>query len=59
MRRVRENPQARHETCIDCGLRWNVSRNAAAPFFGYVCPRCRKLRWQHWEMQKKEKQEVQ
>lgn len=32
---------ARYETCRECGLEWNVSRQAAIPWSGYLCPRCR------------------
>ena len=41
-----ENPKdrkregARYETCKDCGLEWNVSRQAVIDWRGYLCPRC-------------------
>ncbi len=32
---------ARYETCRECGLEWNVSKQAAIPWSGYLCPICR------------------
>ena len=29
-----------YETCIECGLDWNVSRGAVYHESGYLCPRC-------------------
>ena len=34
-------PGARYETCRECGLEWNVSKQAAIPWSGYLCPVCR------------------
>lgn len=55
-RKAREDPDARYATCIDCGNRWNISRDAVVPFFGYVCPKCeraRKRRANIWRSRKK------
>lgn len=30
----------RYEICRECGLDWNVSKNAVIPAKGYLCPRC-------------------
>ena len=40
---------ARYETCRECGLDWNVSKQAAIPWSGYLCPVC-------WSRQRKEAQ---
>lgn len=32
---------ARYETCKECGLEWNVSKQAVIPWYGYRCPWCR------------------
>lgn len=32
---------ARYETCRECGLEWNVSKQAVIPWSGYLCPVCR------------------
>ena len=32
---------ARYEVCKECGLSWNVSKQAVIPWYGYKCPRCR------------------
>lgn len=34
-------PGARYETCQECGLEWNVSKQAAIAWSGYLCPVCR------------------
>lgn len=34
----------RYETCKDCGLEWNVSKQLVIDWRGYLCPRCRERR---------------
>ena len=29
------------EVCQECGLDWNVSKQAVIPWYGYKCPICR------------------
>lgn len=31
----------RYEVCQECGLDWNVSKQAVIPWYGYKCPICR------------------
>lgn len=33
-----KKPGLRYETCVSCGLEWNVSRNAKLGW--YICPHC-------------------
>lgn len=30
----------RYETCRECGKSWNVGRDKAIPYRGYICPGC-------------------
>ena len=34
-------PGCRYEVCQECGLDWNVSKQAVVPWYGYKCPICR------------------
>lgn len=36
----RKREGARYETCRECGLEWNVSKQKEIPPSGYLCPRC-------------------
>lgn len=35
-----KKPGYRYETCRECGLEWNVSKQKVLPLNGYLCPRC-------------------
>ncbi len=30
----------RYETCVVCGLSWNVSKDQRIRYPGYICPHC-------------------
>lgn len=39
-KQTRRREGARYETCRECGLEWNVSKNTAIHRNGYICPHC-------------------
>ncbi len=39
--RAHEVPGLRYETCVYCGMRWNVAHEQQVSEKGYLCPNCR------------------